>query len=350
MLTLARERKGFTQSELAEMVGISQSLISKYELGVKEPTDAVLETMASKLDVLPSFFDLPDKRYPFGSSCTYHRRQQSLQAGQLAKLLANVNTLRVHVGQLSRSIEIESDTAVPRLDIEDYEGDIREIASVARKAMRVPKGPVTNLTKTLESAGVVVYRKQFETRKLDAISQWIPPLPPVFMVNEDAPVDRQRFTLAHELGHLVMHQSPTDDMEAQADRFAAEFLMPVEDIRRDLEGLRADRLHSLKLSWRVSMAALIRRARDLDCITDAQYTAMNKMLSVKGYRKGEPPILWPEEPSLYRNLLEIHMTELGYSAQELSDLLHITGDEMFRCYGVGRPKLQVVTGGSRSIA
>ena len=53
------------------------------------------------------------------------------------------------------------------------------------------------------------------------------------LANRHAPAERYRFSLAHEPGHLVLHQSPGDSsvQERQADEFAAEFLMPARDIR-----------------------------------------------------------------------------------------------------------------------
>ena len=343
MLILAREAEPMTQKELAEATGITQSLISKYESGVAVPTPNGIAALARALGVREGFFAFAEKRYQFGSSCTYHRRQQSLQAKQLSKLLADLNILRLHVARMASSIDIETDITIPRMDLEDYDGDVRAIAANARMALQIPPGPIPSMIGVLESAGVIVVNRSFETRKLDAVSQWVAPLPPVFMLNSDTPVDRQRFTLAHELGHLIMHQSPTGNMEAEADAFAAEFLMPADDIRPHLEGLKPGRLAGLKLVWRVSMAALTRRARDLGCITDSQYTAIYKLLSQQGYRTREPDVLLPEEPTLYRGLIEAHAKELGYSTEDFCGLFGFEKPKLYVVHGIGRPSLRIAS-------
>ena len=48
-------------------------------------------------------------------------------------------------------------------------------------------------------------------------------------MNSDMPGDRHRFNLAHELGHALMHRHSTGECESEANRFAAEFLMPKEE-------------------------------------------------------------------------------------------------------------------------
>ena len=81
---------------------------------------------------------------------------------------------------------------------------------------------------------------------------------------------------AHELGHAVMHQIPTEHQEAEADRFASEFLMPAATIRDQLDALTVPKLARLKAEWGASMAALLRRGRDLGRVNDAQYRALNE--------------------------------------------------------------------------
>ena len=102
------------------------------------------------------------------------------------------------------------------------------------------------------------------------------------------PGDRQRFTLAHELGHLVMHDVPTEEMEDEADKFASEFLMPEAQIQGQLHALSMRKLWELKSRWKVSMAALVKRAETLGCITASQTRYLWIQLSKSGYRLEEP--------------------------------------------------------------
>ncbi|HAG99910.1 MAG TPA: hypothetical protein DCL75_13910 [Ktedonobacter sp.] len=108
------------------------------------------------------------------------------------------------------------------------------------------------------------------------------------------------FTLAHEIGHIVMHQIPTENMEEEADRFAAEFLMPSRDISPDLDSITFTNLARLKSYWKVSMAALIVRANDMGKITQRQYRTLFEQMNKNGYRMNEPIPIPVEEPALLK--------------------------------------------------
>lgn len=96
-------------------------------------------------------------------------------------------------------------------------GDPRDIARMTRAHWGMPRGPVNDLVQTLEAAGIIVVMMDFETSRVDAIGRWIPGLPPIFCVNQNIPKDRLRFTLAHELGHMIMHDAASPEMEDEAN-------------------------------------------------------------------------------------------------------------------------------------
>ena len=135
---------------------------------------------------------------------------------------------------------------------------------------------------------------------------------------------RQRFTLGHELGHLVMHNTirfSYDEVEKQADRFASAFLMPEKQIKPKLRNLTIDRLIALSAEWRVSAQALIHRGYDLGTLTERQYREWNQLLSRGGYRSTELVPIPPERTTLLDTLIRAHKEELNYSNAELADAL-----------------------------
>jgi Zn-dependent peptidase ImmA (M78 family) len=153
---------------------------------------------------------------------------------------------------------------------------------------RMPVGPVYDLTGWIEAAGCVVIEEDFDTARVDGLSQWVGDHPVVLM-NISSPTDRKRLTLAHELGHLCLHSvDVTPDMEAEANAFAAEFLMPAEVIRSQLRNLSIGRLIDLKREWGVSMQAIIERAYSLKVMTATQRTSLYKRFSSLGWRTREP--------------------------------------------------------------
>jgi len=322
MLILARESRGLTQSALAREADVSQGNISKYESGVLKVSPEHLARIAAVLNYPAAFFSLAERRYGFGSSCTYHRKRQTLPAYEERRLLAEMNKLRIQVARLLNGVEVEATNGFHPMELEDYNGSAANVAAAVRTSWNLPMGPIDNMIRAIEGAGGVVQRQPFGTRKMDAISQWVPGLPPLFMTNVESSTDRLRYTLAHELGHIIMHRVPTGDtMEEEADQFAAEFLAPGREIGPDLTNLKWGDLGRLKAYWKISMASLIRRARDLHRITDRQYRSLYTQLSKHGYRLEEPGPLPVEEPALLNEILDLHRTEYGYSVQEMSHLL-----------------------------
>lgn len=331
MLILARESRGLSQTDLHRKTGIPQAAISKYESGVAIVPEDRLKTIAEALGYPTRFFLRPDRVHGYGSSCFYHRKQQSLPVRKLREVQAQMNVRRLAITPLLQGIDIETEVRFDRLDIDEYDSPT-EIARLVRRNWRLPLGPVQNLIGSIESAGGIVVRGSFGTRKLDAISQWLPGERPLFFVNGEAPGDRLRWTLAHEIGHIAMHTLHSEDQEREADEFAAEFLMPKREIKPDLRSLTMAKLGPLKQYWKVSMAAVIKRAHDLNQITERQYRRFFMKLNALNYRMNEPNPIPQEEPNLIREIIEVHRTAHSYSAADLSVVASLKVEEFHSVY------------------
>ena len=328
MLVLARESRDVTQKELAIDTETSQAEVSKFETGQLVPTIDRVERFSRRLRYPNEFFYAGEAIRSFGSSCVYHRKRQSTPDGILRRLLALINIRRIQIRRLLLSTELSTANRFHRLDIEDHGGDVERIAQMVRVSWSMPPGPVTNLIRAIEDAGGIVIRCDLGTDKVDALSQWSPSMPPVFLVNSSIPMDRLRFTLAHEIGHIVMHQLPTENMEKEADRFASEFLMPAAAIRPQLLEVTLPKLAALKPYWRVSMNALLKRAGDLETISPRKKSWLWTQMGKAGYRTMEPVTIAPEEPTLVPELVELHKTQLGYTTQDLERLLYTSDEEL----------------------
>ena len=157
----------------------------------------------------------------------------------------------------------------------------------------------------------------------------------MMVVNVGLPVDRLRFTIAHELGHILMHVLPNDDQEKQANLFAGELLMPTTDIVADLEGLTTrqfTRLMQLKSKWRVSVGALVQRAHNLELISDRQFKEFRIRMSQMGWNASEPVELSPEMPHLLNNVINRRRTDLGDSDDLLAAAASMTTSAFQRHY------------------
>jgi Zn-dependent peptidase ImmA (M78 family)/plasmid maintenance system antidote protein VapI len=343
MVTLAREARELTQRELADLVGISQANISKIESSLLSISDDMLYRLSEKLDFPPSFFRRFDPLYGATTSTLYHRKRQSLSVKKLAAIHAWLNIHRLAIAALLRSVEIEPKREIPALDVDRY-GAPEAVAHALRVAWAIPAGPVENVTQLIEDIGGVIVRYDLGTHLIDAVSHWVPGHPPMFLINASVPGDRLRFTLLHELAHLILHSIPHPEMEDEADAFASEFLMPARDIRPLLTYVTLAKLAALKPRWKVSMQALLVRAKQLETVSERQYRYLWMNMGKHGYRMAEPSeIAVPvEEPSLPRQLVDTHLRALGYSHGDLEHITALREREIRDNFFLAQARMRVV--------
>lgn len=320
MLTIAREANGLTQSELAARIGIVQGTISKIESGLAQPPMDLVGRFGEVLGVPSEFFLERLGLEPLPP--TFFRKRVSAPAKVTKIIQAKMNVMRLWLERLNQGAELP-EMRVPRIDLEERGFTAEDAAIEVRKLWSLPAGPVESMVKLVEDAGVVVLDADFGTLKVDGLSVPGRGLPPLMIINADTPGDRQRFTIAHELGHLVMHSTeqladPRVDVEAEANAFASEFLMPAAGIRGHLGALSLANLASLKPYWRVSIAALLMRADALGLLSDWAKRKHWMDLGRLGWRTREPNPVPRESPGLFHELLEMHLEDLGYSEAELA--------------------------------
>ena len=320
LVTLRRAR-GMTQATLAEMAAVTQAALSRYENDLRDPSRDTLGSLARSLGVTPEFLQTAGRIRGAFMVDAHMRRRRTAKPTVWRRLEARLNVYRMHVGLLMREVEIEPVLALPLFDPLEYAPE--DAARLVRMQWRLPSGPVRDLVGWLEAAGCVVVAEDFGSMtgggRVDGLSQWVADSP-VMLVNDRAPTDRLRLTLAHELGHVCLHSEQLGgDPEDEANAFAAEFLMPAELIRPELRNLSLSRLHGLKRYWGVSMQALIERAHRLGTISAHQRTNLYKALSARGWRTKEPlsEELVPERTSLVERLGEA-LVERGLSPEEVA--------------------------------
>ncbi len=286
VLVTARRAKGLTQEELAHKAGVTQGALSRYESNLRSPDDEVVERLANALDVTPSLL-LRGGRLRGAMAVDAHmRRRATAKATVWRQLEAQLNMYRLHAHTLFEEVSLLAEQTIPTFD--PFETTPEDAARLTRMQWKLPVGPVRSLIGWLESAGCLVLESDFMTARVDGLSQWVDDHPLVY-VNRRSPTDRKRLTLAHELGHLILHsESMTNDPEGEANRFAAEFLMPDEVIRPQLRNLSIGHLSDLKREWMVSMQALIERAYSLGTLRQGDRTNLYKRLTARGWRTNEP--------------------------------------------------------------
>ena len=353
MLRLARQRLGLTQKDAAAKLGITQPVLSRLENGAADPDEETLARAGRAYSVPASFFALREPVY--GPPVSVHpmaRAKADVTARDLDMVTAELNVRAMQLRRFLEAVDYQPTRDVPILDIEQY-GSVDRVAGIVRAHWSVPAGPIRNLTSLVEKAGVVVGLSDFSGASISGMTFKIPGRPPLILLNSLHPADRMRFTLAHEVGHLVLHRFPTPDMEKEANRFASTLLMPEQDIRPVFTGRRItlDFLASLKQEWRVAMQALLYRAKDLGQVDPNQYRYLMQGISARGWRLREPPELdFPrEEPTVLSSIIKAHLDDLGYELVDLLGLVPMYEDEFSRLYGdwsrtkPTRPRLRIVS-------
>ena len=259
-----------------------------------------------------------------------------------------MNIRRIHAARLFKSYEPDAER-FPTIDLDNMGWTPQQAAQHIRELWMLPRGPIENLTEAIEANGAVVIQIDFGTSLLDAMSFRIPGLPPLIFMNKDMPGERYRFTLAHELAHLLLHNQPESDenMETQADEFAGELLMPAKEIRPYLTSPSLGSLARVKPYWKVSIKALCVQCIKLKVITPNQFTGLMVNYSKARYGKfGEPFPIALERPSAMGAAIAYHMRTLGYSADEMAALLMMEIDEFRGIYSATPrpepPRLSIV--------
>jgi Zn-dependent peptidase ImmA (M78 family)/transcriptional regulator with XRE-family HTH domain len=326
LFTLAREYRGLTQTELAAKTPYAQSIISRFESGSLRISEENARTLANALEFPVEFFQQTEKVYGLGASFLFHRKRQTMPVGELRRIEAEINVVKIAISRMLRGIEMQHEHAFTPMEV-GLEGTPEQIAQLVRAGWKLPSGPISNLSSAIESAGGIIVRCPFSNRKVDGISMWVTGMPPLFFLNENSPGDRDRWTLAHELGHIIMHRVPTPSIEEEADRFASELLMPQKIIRPELQSMTLARAASMKLKWRVSIAAIIRRAKDLGTITPSQYRYLCMEMSKAGWRTREPNALPPEKGVNLQSLVAVHQNDHGYSIEDMSRIALLNPNE-----------------------
>jgi Zn-dependent peptidase ImmA (M78 family)/transcriptional regulator with XRE-family HTH domain len=338
VLETARRAQGLRQAEVADAVGITAVALSRYENGLRTPGKDTLPELARVLGVTVDLLEHAGRARSGMAMDAHMRRRATAPATVWKQLEARLNMCRWHVGRLFESIAMHTEANVPRLDPIDH--DPVAAARIVRMQWHMPAGPVRQLTPWLEAAGCVVVTRDFQNRRVDGLSQWAGPVP-VMLINEAMPTDRRRLTMAHELAHLVLHNSdmgPDDDVEDQANEFAAEFLMPTDFIRPALRNLKAAQLPGLKAQYGVSMQAIVERAFRFGYLTPTQRTSMYKLFSARGWRTSEPgsDALPAELPRLLATVARDLMAA-GHTAADIAAIAGYASAEKNTLLPTGRP-------------
>lgn len=336
MLLLARELNGLIIVDLAEKLGISRSYVNKLESHGQVISTDLLESLSKVLGLPASFFYQEGEMIP---SYLSYRRREKVPSKDINRIEANINLYRLGIQKLLKSSS-HPNTNLPHF-VTDKTKTPQECAKALRKMWKIPKGVIVNMSNILEEQNVIHVCFDFGTDRVDGKSVLIEQNQPLIFTNSRLFGDRERFTLAYQLGHLVMHSNIENtfgkDISHEANLFAAEFLMPEKDIAKDLEnGLTIDTLAMLKKKWKCSMISLVYRANDLELITENQKRYLEKQFNQMKIRKREPVELDipREQPKLLRDIITKYKQRQKLSLKQLAEFFNLNENDFLDRYNL----------------
>ena len=316
----ARKGANLSQRKLAEDIGVSAMMISKYENDHNVPNSEMLIRLSRKLGVKLDYFFRPES---FSLELQAYRKHASLGKNEEEAIKMRIQDW------IERYLEVESlfpqeqkEAVVPSFIVKTM-GDVEEATGNLRESWHLGLDPIENMIQLLEDKGIKVGLvsgfDHFDacTFKFDGNL--------VIVSKEELSGDRQRFNLAHELGHLFLECRDDLNIEKAANRFACAFLVPEEKARYELGMYRSDldinELHILKHKYGLSMQAWICRAKDLNIISQDTFERLFKQFKANQWHREEPGKPYPSEQPVrmeqlvYRALAEDLITRS--KAQEL---------------------------------
>lgn len=324
-LRRARELAGLTKTELADRIEKTASALSQFEAGASRPDAETLASISLALQVPVWFFcrdsvdqllDLESCHFRTLRATSQGRRRQAVRVGELLDELLSVlegegvSLPREHVSVLRRSVSTPE-------KIEALAGDVRS-------AWGLGNGPITSPIPLAESHGVRVLPLTKACEEVDAFSFWRGNSP-VVLLSLAKPPSRVHFDLAHELGHLLMHDDVapgSPQAEAEADRFASAFLMPKAAFLQEAPARWSFPVFlALKRRWRVSIQAAVYRSYQLSRLSLASYRRAFMYLNRFQMRRLEPNEWTLVGPQVLNRALELVADDFPISA--LSDELGI---------------------------
>lgn len=318
-LTLARKRRGMTKVQLAEAAGIATRTLTAYEAGERIPSDEAASSLAVALNFPDEFFSADDIDAPSAEAATF-RAYSTMTAGQRDQALG-AGGLAI---ELSRWIDERF--RLPAVDLPELSRHDPETAAAdVRAAWGLGQRPIRNMLHLLESKGVRAYSLSLDCLAVDAFSLWRDGIPYVFL-NTQKSGERSRMDCSHELGHLVLHRDTplgVKEMEDEARRFGAAFLMPREDVLAQITGLVTVRnLITWKHRWGVSVTALAHRVHELELVNDWQYRQLCMQMSQQRYRTDEPEPAPRETSQVLAKVFDALRRE-GFTKRDIASELHV---------------------------
>lgn len=345
-LRQARVVAGLTQEQVVGALtkreaSLTKAGLSKYERGGSTPPASLLRKLASVLNVRTGYFlEEPSVAIEW----LRFRKLAKLGKTRQERIKAVASDAVEGQVRLQEILYPGSKRSIPQRVKVRSPDDAERAAANLRHTWRIEDAPIDSVTETVEDQGGIVVMCNEDPGLFDGLSGWANGRYPVAVVCERVPDDRRRLNLAHELGHLTMDCEDAREAEQEklAFRFAAAFLVPAAVARLELgdrrRNLYLEELGLLKQKHGLSMQAWIRRAFDLEIITEGHYQMLNRRFRSSGWHKREPVDYTGNERPVRLRQMAMHAMAEGLIAPDEAEKLCPGSTEVLERDLEGRPE------------
>lgn len=348
-LLLARESRGYTQKQMSEEIkGLNQGNLSKMEKGLLPIQYETLTQIAEYLDYPINFFHKASQNRTVNSF--FYRKRVTISSKDISMLEAQFDITRMAIDELLESVDIP-ECSLPCIPL-TANLSASDVARRIRLFLGLQRGPIDNFISHIENQGVIIAMLNYVPEKFFGVTMFTNRMQPVIFLNNDLSNDAKRFTIGHELGHLVMHLRDLDyseddiQLDKEANEFSSEFNMPTSECRNDLINLKYSDLPNVKMYWKLSKAAISYRAKSMGFLTDSQYKYFMMQLSSSHQRKKEVEVVDLDRPKLLKKIIDVHLNELNYTKEELANITGLStydlNDLFFSQYNAVKPKMRIL--------
>lgn len=368
----AREARSMSMEDLADRIGVTRQSISKFEKGIIGPSPETLQSISIALGFPIEFFYKCESKNCATISSLFFRSNSGIP-----KKTKNACKYQIKwVDEIKKQLEYYVDFVecdIPTIDVDYTElsfEDIEDLALKIRKQWGLADDPVKDLIGVLENKGIIV--APFATNSfcqfkgIDAFSAWNNGTPYILYHSIQKSAVRTRFSILHELGHLVMHsciseadsikKSVIDFADMQADRFAAAFLLPATSFPNDIRSTALSTFEGIKMKWGASISSIINRCETLDLLTVNQIDYLKRQMTLAKYWRHEPldDILTIAPPEIIRDAIyllvdnkiitpDFFINSSGLPTKDLQSICNLPDEFFTNCNQRIKPILRVVT-------
>jgi Zn-dependent peptidase ImmA (M78 family)/transcriptional regulator with XRE-family HTH domain len=319
----AREARGLSPEDFAELLDVSRQAVAQFETGQISPSGDVMAKIIATTAQPPLFFVTPRERARTGMP--FWRSLKRMEQHHRRRVARRLEWARDIAAYVDRFIELPN-VNLPNIEFDvefATEEEIERAAEALRDHWNLGRVRIRNLASVLEENGIVLIRETVECPDMDAVSCWQGGRPFVLCASEINSGPRSTYNLAHELGHVFLHagvEVSSDNLtkiEKQANRFAGAFLLPRETFSQEVLGTSVSYFESLKKRWGVAIAAMAYRCKDLKIFNENQFSYLMRQMNARRIRKIEPldDIFPVEKPSLLAESLRM-IVERGVQTRE----------------------------------